>query len=54
MRNNRKSESRGKERDLEREAWREQESILQSQFIKKGFKKTEDFEYNVVLLLFLL
>ena len=28
--------------------------VLQSQFIEKGFKKTEDFEHNVVLLLFLL
>ena len=29
-------------------------SILQSQFIEKGFKKTENSEQNVVLLLFLL
>ena len=28
-------------------------SILQSQFIKKGFKKADNFEQNVVLLLFL-
>ena len=28
-------------------------SILQSQLIEKGFKKTENFEYNLVLLLFL-
>ena len=28
-------------------------SILQSQFIEKGFKKTENSEQNVVLLLFL-
>ena len=28
-------------------------SILQSQFIEKGFKKTENSEENVVLLLFL-
>ena len=28
-------------------------SILQSQFIQKGFKKAEIFEYGVVLLLFL-
>ena len=28
-------------------------SILQSQFIEKGFKKTENFEHSVVLLLFL-
>ena len=28
-------------------------SILQSQFIKKGFKKAENFEHSVVLLLFL-
>ena len=27
-------------------------SILQSQLIDKGFKKTENFEYNLVLLLF--
>ena len=29
-------------------------SILQSQFTEKGFKKTENSEQNVVLLLFLL
>ena len=28
-------------------------SILQSQFIENGFKKTEIVEHNVVLLLFL-
>ena len=28
-------------------------SILQSQFIEKGFKKTENIEYSLVLLLFL-
>ena len=28
-------------------------SILQSQFIEKGFKKAENYEQNVVLLLFL-
>ena len=27
-------------------------SILQSQFIEKGFKKAENYEQNVVLLLF--
>ena len=30
-----------------------QESFLQSQFTEKGFKKTENSEQNVVLLLFL-
>lgn len=29
-------------------------SIFQSQFIKKGFKKTENLEHSVALLLFLL
>ena len=28
-------------------------SIFQFQFIEKGFKKTENFEHSVVLLLFL-
>ena len=28
-------------------------SILQSQFIEKGFKKNENFEHDAVLLLFL-
>ena len=40
-------------REREREREREYVMTRQSQFIEKSFKKTENFEHSVVLLVFL-